>query len=145
MGIDVAEVLGLEEGASIPNGSLALMTRVDEGLPLSALDRLAKAVAPGDSQFPYRLVPRATLARRRAMPAGQQVLSAEEGAKVARLASVWALALEVWKDPEAARRFLRKPHMLLQGRTSLDVVLANELGGRLVENILGGGLYSVAL
>jgi len=56
---------------------------------------------------------------------------------LARLAAVWAMALEVWDGAAAARRFMLEEHMLLHGRRPVDVVLENELGRPAVEGILG--------
>jgi len=148
MGVDtVSEVLGLRtKGLLLP---MSLMTEVEKGLPLSALDRLAKVVAPDDASFAFRMVSRATLARRRkalAMSRGATAgrLSAEESARVARLAEVWALARKVWGGDAAARAFLFRPHPMLEGRRPIDVVLANEFGRPLVEGILGGLQYGSA-
>jgi putative toxin-antitoxin system antitoxin component (TIGR02293 family) len=128
---------------------MSLMSEVEKGLPLTALDRLAKAVAPGDAGFAFRLVSRATLARRRKAltMAGNPVaarLSADESARVARLAEVWALACEVWGGDAAARDFLFRAHPMLEGRRPIDVVLANEFGRPLVEGILGRLQYGSA-
>jgi len=95
----VSDVLGLRtKGPRLP---MTLMSEVEKGLPLTALDRLAKAVAPDDAGFAFRMVSRATLARRRkalatARNAAASRLSADESARVARLGEVWALAREVW-------------------------------------------------
>jgi putative toxin-antitoxin system antitoxin component (TIGR02293 family) len=128
---------------------MSLMSEVEKGLPLSALDRLAKAVAPDDAAFAFRMVPRATLARRRKVLVTSRNsqaarLTAEESARVARLAEVWALAREVWGGDEAARAFLFRSHPMLEGRRPIDVVLANEFGRPLVEGILGGLQYGSA-
>ena len=80
-------------------------------------------------------MPRATLARRRTQHTPR--LTPEESARVARLASVWAFAKDVWKSDEAARRWLFEPHMMLEDRRPIDVVLASEFGRPLVEGILG--------
>ena len=143
-----SEVLGLRTKEALP--PTFLMTEVEKGLPLAALDRLAKAVAPDDAGFAFRLVSRATLARRRKAlaTAGHTAasrLSAEEGARVARLAAVWAFAREVWGSDEEARSFLFHPHPLLDGRRPVDVVLANEFGRPLVEGILGRLQYGSAV
>jgi putative toxin-antitoxin system antitoxin component (TIGR02293 family) len=119
------------------------MSDVEKGLPLSALDRIVHAVAPDDASFAYRLVPRATLARRRAQHAPR--LTPEESARVARLASVWAFARDVWGDEQGARRWMFHPHMMLEGRRPIDVVLASEFGRPVVENILGGLKYGTAV
>ncbi|MFL5285735.1 MAG: antitoxin Xre/MbcA/ParS toxin-binding domain-containing protein [Rhodopila sp.] len=141
----VSEVLGIRI-----SGPLPLMAAVEEGLPLTALDRVVRSVAPTDSGFACRIVPRATLARRRksfatARDRADGRLSAEEGARLARLASVWAMALDVWGDEAAARRFMFEPHPLLHDRPPMDVVLENELGRPVVEGILGRLKYGSAV
>ncbi len=143
----IREVLGLHsKGPLLPT---SLMHEVEKGLPLTALDRVAKAVAPDDAQFAFRMVSRATLARRRkalsmARHAATARLSADESARVARLAGVWALAREVWGSDEEARAFLFRPHPILEGRRPVDVVLANEFGRPLVEGLLGRLQYGSA-
>ncbi len=143
----VAEVLGIGEAESGPLSLMTLMSEVERGLPLAALDRVVRSLSPGDGSFAFRLVPRATLARRRkqaASPEAGSRLSADEGARVARLAEVWAFAREVWGSDEEARDFLFRPHPLLEGRRPVDVVLANEFGRPLVDAILGGLKYGSA-
>lgn len=124
---------------------LSLIQEVERGLPVSALDRLVRSMAPNDATFVFRLVPRATLARRRTGGARAARLSPPESDRVARLAKVWAMAQEVWKDDDAAREFLFRPHMLLGGRPPIDVVLASEFGGPLVEGLLGRLQYGSAV
>jgi putative toxin-antitoxin system antitoxin component (TIGR02293 family) len=131
----VPELLGLRKHPARPGSALGIMSDVEKGLPLSALDRVVQVVAPDDSGFAYRLVPRATLARRRAQQTPR--LTPEESGRVARVASVWAFAKEVWKIDEAARRWLFEPHMMLEDRRPIDVVIASEFGRPLVEGILG--------
>lgn len=77
-------------------------------------------------------------------PSEEPRLSPDEGAKVVRLAEVWALAREVWGSDAEARGFLFRPHPMLEGRRPIDVVLANEFGRPLVEGILGGLQYGSA-
>ena len=52
----VPELLGLRKQSPRAGSSLGLMGEVERGLPLSALDRIALAVAPSDAGFAYRLV-----------------------------------------------------------------------------------------
>lgn len=129
--------LGLKPDTSM----MALALQVERGLPLSALDRLARQVAPEDTGFAYRLVPKPTLARRRA---AHSRLTPEESAKLARLAEVWAQARATWGGDAAAREFLARPHPMLDGRAPLDVVLASEFGRPIVEGILGRLRYGSA-
>ncbi|MGI4941224.1 MAG: antitoxin Xre/MbcA/ParS toxin-binding domain-containing protein [Janthinobacterium lividum] len=141
----VSKMLGIKA-----SGGLTLMSAVGEGLPLTSLDRVVLSVAPADRKFAFRIVARATLARRRkAMVAAKDRadgrLSAKEGTRLARLAAVWALALEVWGGDDAARRFMFEAHPLLQGRCPVDVVLESELGRPVVEGILGRLQYGSAV
>ena len=70
------------QAAFLTPATLALISEVETGFSLAALDRMAEAVAPGDTQFRYRLVPKATLARR-AQAGGQ--LSPEERSEERRV------------------------------------------------------------
>lgn len=137
--------------------SFATLAAVEAGLPVAALDDLVRAVAPDDSQFRYRLVPKATLTRRarghgfqeRQAPFGSPThaiarLTPDESGKVARLQRVWDAALDVWGAADDARAFLFRPHPLLEGRKPVDVVLASELGGPVVEHLLGALKYGSA-
>lgn len=131
-------------------GPLHLMAAVSGGLPLAALDHLTRAIAPTDSRFAFRIVPRPTLARRRktesiAPDRAEARLSAEEGARLARVAAVWALALDVWKSEAEARRFMFDAHPLLGARAPIDVVLQSELGRPIVEDLLGRLRYGSAV
>jgi putative toxin-antitoxin system antitoxin component (TIGR02293 family) len=72
------------------------------------------------------------------------VLSPTEGAKVARLAEVWAMARRVWGSDSDARAFLFRPHPLLDNIRPIDVVLESELGRPLVEQVLGRLQYGSA-
>lgn len=124
--------------------TIALIDLIDQGLPMSAVDQMARQVAPDDRNFKYHFVSRPTYARRKAQgPAGR--LSRAESARLVRFVRIWEMALRVWKGEDAARAFLQRPHMLLDGRTPLAVILSGEVGGQLVEDILGGLLYGTGV
>jgi len=131
--IDVVEVLGL--GAKPKRSSLELAAAIESGLPVTALDRVSRFIAPTDVSFKHRFVSKATLARRRITRSRQ--LSPEESGRLARVAQVWALARDVWGDDESARAFLFRPHPLLKQRAPIEMALGTDLGARLVEDILG--------
>lgn len=135
----VADVLGLP-GKTAPISAIGLVARIEDGLPIVALDRVANLVAPNDSQFKYRLVPRATYERRK----GRKVLSAEEGTRLARLARLWSLAIDVWGSEDEARDFLFRSHPMLEDRSPVDVVIQNEIGAEFVFVILQGLKYGSA-
>jgi putative toxin-antitoxin system antitoxin component (TIGR02293 family) len=136
----VADVLGLAPQEASSLSPFGLISRIEDGLPLGALDRMARLLAPGDAQFKYRLVPKATYERRK----GRHRLSSDEGARLARVARVWGLSLEVWGEAEAARDFLFRPHPMLEDRRPIDMVIGGEIGAELVLDILGRLKYGSA-
>jgi len=113
---------------------LALAYSIEHGLPVSALDRVAALIAPDDARFKFRLVPKATLERRRNTT---KRLTLEEGEKLARLAKVFSVALDIYRDAEKVREFLRRPHMMLDNKAPLDVALTTGPGADAVINVLG--------
>lgn len=131
----VMDVLGVEDEDDRPASPLRLIAVLEQGLPTGTLDRVSRAVAPADARFKHRIVARATLARRRTREGDR--LSAEESGRLARVAGLWAMAMDVWGGEEEARAFLFRAHPLLEGRPPIDVVLGSDLGARLVEDILG--------
>ncbi len=133
------ELLGVQRRDGDPR--LRLVDAIVEGLAVSALDDVARAVAPDDAGFKFRISPRATLERRRR--SGR--LSSEESDRLARVAAVWSLARQVFEAPETARRFLAAPHAMLEGRSPLDVALAAGAGADAVINILGRAAYGAAV
>lgn len=131
-----------QESLATSQPSLKDAQAVAEGLPVSALERLADRIAPDDAGLKHRLVPKATYARRKG---AQQRLTPEESERVVRLARVWAFALHAFGKDEKAQRFMIKPHWQLEGRTPVDLVLESEVGAKVVEQIIGRGLYGIPL
>ncbi len=129
---EAAKVLGVGRAPHIAS-SLQFLALLERGLPVRSLDRIAKAIAPADASFRYRIVPKPTLAR---LKAGRK-LNSRQGVIVARLANIWSRALQVWKSPEEARDFLYRRHPLLDHRLPIDLVLQNEIGAQLVADVLG--------
>lgn len=138
---DVAGLLGLKGRTDRPTSPLEIIERIERGLPIAALDRVSHFVAPSDANFKYLIISRATFARRKKQ---HEKLSADESDRVVRLAKVWGIARDVWGSDEEARAFLFRPHMMLEGRRPVDLVLATDMGARLVEDILGRLKYGSA-
>jgi putative toxin-antitoxin system antitoxin component (TIGR02293 family) len=136
----ITDLLGV--GDTTPVAPIRLATMIEEGLPVASLDSVAQAVAPNDTNFRYRIVPRATLMRRMRQPDGR--LSPEESGRLARLAGIWAFALEVWGDDSDAREFLFRKHPLIEMRLPIDVVLGSDVGAGVIEQILGRLKYGTA-
>jgi putative toxin-antitoxin system antitoxin component (TIGR02293 family) len=137
---EVANVLGVAREDRPLASPFELIQKIEDGLPVSALDRVVAFVAPGDAGFKHRVIPKASLARRQ----HQKRLTGAEGERVARIARIWAFAQEVWGEAEEARRFLFRPHAMLMDRAPIDVVIDSELGAQLVEAILGRLKYGSA-
>src|SRR5260221_2480136 len=83
---EVAGVLGLRQRGSRPASPFEFIERIENGLPLAALDHLCRFVAPSDINFKHLIVSRATLARRKKR---HDKLSAEESDRLVRLAKGW--------------------------------------------------------
>src|SRR3546814_8317564 len=71
---------------------LGLADSIESGLPVSALDHLADEVAPNDLRFKFRLIPKATLDRRK--KSASRRLTSGEGDRLARIAKVFSFRSE---------------------------------------------------
>lgn len=138
---EAARVLGMERSTHRPATDIEYLDMVDRGLPVRTLEKISAAIAPDDNSFKYRIVSKASLARSKS----SRRLSPHHSVVVARVASIWAVALHLWKSEAAARAFLHRPHPLLDGRRPLDLVLENEIGAELVRSILGRLEYGSAV
>lgn len=135
---DVETLLGVHAGKG--GRWLRLASSIEEGLSVTALDRVADAVAPDDAHFKFRLIPKATLERRR--KSATRRLTDDEGDQLARIAKVFVFAIEIYKgDTARARAFLHRPHPMLEQRAPLDLAIGSGPGADLVINILGRAAY----
>ena len=135
---------------SVPAGSLQpkadprtksaiLQGFAEEGVPIApamqaapdALEALARH-GYSDEEIFALVVPKRTLARRRA---SDELLTVEETDKALRLERIAVQADRVFGNRDKAHRWLRKPKRALSGKTPLDY-LASEAGARKVEGML---------
>ena len=79
------------------------------------------------------VIPKRTLARRKAR---HDALTVEESDKALRLARVSSEADRVFGDPAKSSRWLRKPNVALAGNRPLDL-LKSETGSRAIDELLG--------
>src|SRR5947207_2511486 len=107
----VAKVLG---GPAVLRRNVRTWTDLERiiasGLPKRSLQLVAqRTVAPGASvnEFVYSVVPSATFKRR-------QRLTTDESERTERIARIIALTDALWDDENEARRFLNRPHPLLE-------------------------------
>lgn len=85
-----------------------------------------------DAEIWQLVVPKRTLARRRA---ANEPLTIEETDKALRLERIAVQAERIFGDPQKAYRWLRKPKRALSGATPVEY-LASEAGARVVESML---------
>lgn len=133
---NVEQLLGVSRRAA--GSALGVANMVESGLSVTAVDRLAKALAPDDPNLKFRFVTKPTLARRRKY---SQPLSADEGNRVARVAKLYEMAMTIFHNEQKARDFLTRPHAMLDDATPLDVALATGPGADAVVNLLGRAAY----
>lgn len=138
---ELAGMLGLARTGGPSPGPVQIMDRIQQGLSIAALYNVSGEIAPGDKQFVFRIVPRASLARRKT---GPKSLTADQGNRLARLAGIWSLANSIWHDSDRVRAFLFRPHLMLDDRRPIDCVLESELGADLVKSILGRLVHGTA-
>lgn len=128
---ELAQALGLgRPGAAM--APLQIVDAVKIGLPVASLDSVAAFVST-DASFKYRIVPKASLNRRKQT----SLLTPQESDRVARIARIWVFAKDVWGGDDEARSFLYRPHPLLDDRCPLDLVVDSEMGAELVRDVLG--------
>jgi putative toxin-antitoxin system antitoxin component (TIGR02293 family) len=108
-----------------------LRQAVEDGLPVSALDRVVHHVSRDHrsaAELKYRIIPRSTLRRR-------QRLSPQESQWLERLARMVVLAEEVWEDATLAHEFLTSAQPQLEGERPVDLA-RSDLGTREVEALM---------
>jgi putative toxin-antitoxin system antitoxin component (TIGR02293 family) len=86
-----------------------------------------------DEEISRLIVPKRTLARRRAR---KEDLTAEESDRAFRIGRIIAQADRVFGNPEKVDRWLRRSNPALNGKSPLDV-LESEAGAHVVDELLG--------
>lgn len=85
------------------------------------------------------VLPARTLKHRKAR---NEPLSIDESDKLARLVRVFDFAVRVFADLNKAREWIDTPKTRFEGRTPIQM-LRTEMGGRMVENMLGQIQYGM--
>ncbi len=101
------------------------------GLPISALDALMETGRLTPAEIDRIVLPRKTLAHRRALG----VLTADQSDRLMRVAHVVAAAEDTFGSRDKAHRWLRRPTTALDGDAPLDWLDTSE-GARQVERLL---------
>lgn len=138
--LTVAELLTEEE--VLPSGTrsdLEWVRAVQSGLPANAVDAIAAEIGFTMTEMEQLVIPRRTLAHRRA---NHQPLTREESDRLARIARVGLWALETFGEKEKAIAWLRRPNRALQGSRPIELLDTDD-GARLVEQVIGRLAYGV--
>ncbi len=139
---EIARLMGLPSWRQM--NSLALVNQIEQGLPLQVVERISRAMAPDDPRAKFTLLSRSTWSRLQRRQ--RQHLTREMSDRVHGVARVLLEARRLWADDEPAMaRFLNRPHLLLGGRTPLDVARESTAGADLVVRIIGEARAGVAV
>lgn len=137
--VAVAEVMGLALASPSP---VLIEKAVENGLPRSALRRVAEQLAGGDksrvSALEWGVVPKTTLERR------ETQLSPQESERTERVARLFVQARRALGTADEAREFMTTRHPELNGRSPIEGA-RTDLGARRVEQILNALEYGLAL
>ncbi len=136
---NVCRALGIKVSANSDPG-IVLARKLREGLNVNVVSKVAKQVAPNDKSFAYKVIPRASLIRFK--KAGK--LSAIASDKIYNLSRVWEAAEYLYKDPEKAREFLKRPHPLLGGEIPLELVHTSSAGADVILDLINRATAGVA-
>ncbi len=113
---------------------------IRKGLPARSVTSLAERLHVGNAVLSRKLgIPQRTLTRRLSE---ESLLTPAESDRIARMARVYANAVEMIGDEEKAIAWLNTPNRALGGEKPLDQ-LDTDMGTRTVEDILGRIAYGV--
>ena len=116
-----------------PRSALEWVELIRRGIPAAAVDSVMRSVRLSQAELAVTLgIPERTLARRK--KAG--TLSAEESAKLVRLARVAHRAVNVFEAQDIAIHWLKHPNRALGGAVPLTL-LDTDLGAESVMDVLG--------
>ena len=139
---EIARLMGLPSWRKM--NSLSLVNQIERGLPLQVVERISQAMAPDDPQAKFSLLSRSTWSR--LQKRSRQHLTREMSERIHGVARVLLEARRLWAGDESAMvRFLNRPHLLLAGRTPLDVARESTAGADLVVRIVGEARAGVAV
>jgi putative toxin-antitoxin system antitoxin component (TIGR02293 family) len=119
--------------ASLATVSTFDLTAIEAGVPLVAITNFVAQSGLQLKDIYQVVIPARTLKHRRER---KEPLNLDESDKLARLMRVYEFAVKVFADKEKALRWLNKPKHRFAERTPIQM-LRTELGGRMVEEMLG--------
>ncbi len=116
-----------------PQNSTMIISKLKKGLPAGAFERLRKNLDVSEKALSKVLnIAITTLSRRK----NDGRLSFEESERLFRLACLYDKAVDVFEDPQLARKWLKEPSWALGDVAPLQYA-DTELGAQEVEDLLG--------
>jgi putative toxin-antitoxin system antitoxin component (TIGR02293 family) len=115
------------------------LKRVEVGVPVSTMTNFVAASGMQMKDIYAVVIPARTLKHRKAR---KERLTPDESDKLVRLVRVYDQAVRVLGDKEQALYWLSEPKKRFDGRTAVQM-LRTDLGGRMVEEMLGQILYGM--
>ena len=126
----IGKLLGVK--AKNPLNDISLADKITQGLAVASADALSLAVGRGHVAGP--IIPEATLRRARK---NRKALSREMSERLYEVCRVVDAVSRLYKgDEEAIRRFLNRPHRLLNGKTPMEMAQSNSAGTEAVIKML---------
>ena len=136
----VADLLAGEDALGTEvQSELDWVRAIQSGLSADAVDAIASELGFTSGEIEQLVIPRRTLAHRRAH---LQPLTRDESVRLARIARVALWAQETFGDRQKAAAWLRRPNRALQDSRPIDLLDTDD-GARLVEQVIGRLAYGV--
>lgn len=138
----IARFMGLRKWQDM--NDLKLVSKVESGLPVSAVRRIVHRIDPLELNVSvYDVIPKTTYYR---IKDQKKPLSRDQSEKVFALSKVFSETLRHYHDDqESASMFLMRDHPLLGGRSPLSVARESTAGADLVLKLLDQAEAGVAV
>ncbi len=138
---NVVEILWGRDADRVVDNQLALADAIAEGLPQTSLERVKEALRLTDVDLAAMLgMSPKTIGRLRKNPDAPIGPIASD--RLYRIATLLALAVDVFEDEDAAREWFLSPQIGLDMRSPYDLAFTGA-GAREVEDLLGRIEYGV--
>ena len=135
----LAQLLADDDREANIRSDLDWVKAVQSGLPVTSVDTAIDELGFSPAEIDTLVLPRRTLAARRAK---HQPLTRDESVRLARIARVALKAVETFGESDKAHRWLRRPNRALRNHTPLSLLDTDD-GARLVEVVLGRLAYGL--
>jgi putative toxin-antitoxin system antitoxin component (TIGR02293 family) len=135
----LAQLFADDDRESQIRSDLDWVQAVQSGLPVTSIETAIEELGFSPAEIDQLVIPRRTLAMRRA---NHQALTRDQSVRLARIARVALKARETFGNGEKANLWLRRPNRALQNHTPISLLDTDD-GARLVEVVLGRLAYGL--